>query len=86
MPSKTVKPTAAQKRDQKKKEAFEMVTEALVADTVAEQNDEPESVQDEQLVDVPPTLSETNAAEIKCCCKKVKALEHKLDIAFEHSQ
>jgi hypothetical protein len=86
MPPKIVKQTAAQKRDLKKKEAFDLAKEALTADTVAVREDENVVELEQAPAEVPPALAEINAAEIKRCIKRMKALEHKLDIAYEHSQ
>jgi len=86
MPPKIVKQTAAQKRDLKKKEAFDLAKEALTADTVAVREDENVVELEQAPAEVPPALAEINAAEIKRCVKRMKALEHKLDIAYEHSQ
>ena len=87
--TKPAKLTAGQKKDLKKKEAFEKVKESLEsgdsAATVLPESPT-ESLSEQQLVDVPPTLPEQNKVEIKRVIKKVKALEHQIEIAYEHSQ
>ena len=86
---KASKPTAAQKKELKKKDAFEKVKETLtVGDTGVVLSPTPSSddgTAEQQLVDVPPTLPEQNKVEIKRVIKKVKALEHQIEIAYAHS-
>lgn len=83
-------PTASAKKDMKKKEAFKKVKDVLTtgesaAPIVSEEPNSPEVEPEQQSVDVPPTLPEQNKVEIKKCLRRMRTLEHQLEIAYEHS-
>jgi uncharacterized protein with LGFP repeats len=91
MPKNNVKAPTALKKEQKKKEAFQKVKEALVAGESASQMAPsspapPSPAADQESVDVPPALAEQNKVELKKLIKRMKTLEHQLDVAYEHSQ
>jgi hypothetical protein len=84
-------PTASAKKEMKKKEAFKKVKEVLTtgesaAPIVVDDSNSPDFEPEQQLVDVPPTLPEQNKVEIKKCLRRMKTLEHQIEIAYEHSQ
>lgn len=90
--AKNDKKTVLSKKD-KKKEAAALMKEALAPGFSAAVIQQPSSPESDEMQEEPPalpqpasTLPDQNKVEIKRVIKKVRHLEEKIELAYEHSR